>query len=111
MEKRSEPRFTAGQNVGITILGDHPRRLTARIRNASGSGLGLLLETEIRPGSALRIDLDDGLLLGEAMFCLTAEDGYLVGVQLEQILRDLIALDRCFEEFRETPADLPRKTP
>ncbi len=92
----------------ITILGDREVRQTGRVRNASGSGLGLLVPEPIAPGTALRLEVDDDLLLGEVMYCRPQKDGCFVGVQLEQILRGLSGLRNQFRDFCDTP-DAARK--
>jgi hypothetical protein len=111
MDQRSEPRFAADQSVTITTLGERRFQQTAKVRNASGSGLGLVVETEISPGTAVRIEWEDTLLLGEAMYCRRMASGHFVGVQLEQMLRGLSELRECFREFREEPGERPIETP
>jgi hypothetical protein len=101
MDKRCEPRFSAEQSVAITTLGRSPHRQTATIRNASESGLGLFVKTAIPPGTALRVELDDAIMLGEAMYCRPMETGHFVGVQLEQVLHGLNELHSRFRAFAE----------
>jgi hypothetical protein len=101
MDQRCEPRFAADQSVTITALGENQFRQTAKVRNASGSGLGLVVETEISPGTALRIEWEDAFVLGEVMYCRPMENGHFVGVQLEQMLHGLSDLRRRFRAFRE----------
>ncbi|MDR3698008.1 MAG: hypothetical protein P4L56_00150 [Candidatus Sulfopaludibacter sp.] len=109
MDKRREPRFAAEQCVTIVTLGERQLRQTAIVRNASGTGLGLFVKTEIGSGTVLRIELEDAIVLGEAMYCRAMESGYFVGVQLEQVLRGLGELHRCFREFREEEKEDPVK--
>ncbi len=101
MDKRRETRFAAEQCVTIVTLGERQFRQTAVIRNASGTGLGLFVKTEIPSGKVLRIELEDAIFLGEVMYCRPMEDGHFAGVQLEQVLRGLGELEHCFREFRE----------
>ena len=104
MDKRCQPRFATEQTVAITTLGEHHRRQMAKVKNTSESGLGLLVDTEIRAGTALRIELEDAILLGEVMYCRPVEGKHFVGVQLEQMLRGLSELherSRVFEEQAE----------
>jgi hypothetical protein len=110
MDKRREPRFAAEQRVTIVTLGERQFRQMAVIRNASGTGLGLFVKTEIPAGSVLRIELEDAIILGEAMYSRPMEDGQFVGVQLEQVLRGLGELHRRFGEFREEVETDPRET-
>jgi hypothetical protein len=101
MDKRREDRFEVDQEVSIATLGEHSCRQTARVRNASGSGLGLLVGTEVTPGMAVRIELEDAILLGEAMYCRPLAKGYFVGIQIEQVLRGINELRRRFQSFED----------
>lgn len=101
MDNRSEPRFAVDECVTVTTLGGHSFRQNAWIKNVSATGLGVVVQKEIDPGTVVRIERDDALLLGEAMFCRRVEDGHFVGVQLEQILRGLNELHQRIREFEE----------
>jgi hypothetical protein len=101
MDKRSEPRCAVDETVAITTLGSSSFRQRGWVKNVSANGLGVLVKTEIPAGTAVRVDCEDAILLGEAMFCRSMEEGYFVGVQLEQILKGLSELHRQFREFRE----------
>jgi hypothetical protein len=101
MDQRSDPRFAVDRSVTITTLGENQVRQAAQIKNASGSGLGLLVEKAIPPGTALRIEWEDAIVLGEAMYCRPMEKGHFVGVQLEQMLRGLGELRQRFRAFRD----------
>ncbi len=105
MDKRREERFAADQDVTIAILGERPSRQKGRIRNTSGSGLGIVVETEIPAGTAVRIELADAILLGEVMYCRPSPTGNFLGIQVEQALRGLEELSRRFRSFEDRPAD------
>ncbi len=110
MEQRCEARLPDDRSLTITLLGERESRHAARVKNASGSGLGLLVATCVAPGTALRIELEDELLLGEVMYCRPMEEGYFIGVQLEQMLRGLREMRERFREFYETPVLAARDT-
>lgn len=101
MDKRSEPRFAADQSVVITTLGDNRFRQTGTVKNSSGSGLGLHVETAIPTGTALRIEWEDAILLGEAMYTRPMDSGHFIGVQLEHVLRGLGELRDSLRRFSE----------
>ena len=105
MDKRCKPRFSVEQIVAITSLGEHRLQQTGKVRNSSGSGLGLVVDTEIAAGTALRIEWDDAMVLGEVMYCRRVEAGYFVGVHLEQMLRDLSKLRHYFRAISEEPEE------
>ncbi|SPE42300.1 hypothetical protein SBA3_5130004 [Candidatus Sulfopaludibacter sp. SbA3] len=110
MDKRCEPRFAADQSVAITTLGEHQFQQAAKVKNASGSGLGLVVETEVPPGTALKIEWEDTMVLGEVMYCRPMENSHFLGVQLEQVLRGLRELRQAFDEFYGETQDDPMKT-
>ena len=99
MDQRREPRFTTDQPVVVQVLSDPPARMAARVTNTSGRGLGLLTAAPIPPGAAIRIELDDDLVLGESIYCHTEEGRYLVGVELDQVLVGLTELGKRLEGF------------
>jgi hypothetical protein len=109
MDQRREPRFEADQAVVVTILSEQPTRLAGRVRNASGRGLGLVVACQIDPGAAIRIEIDDSLVLGEAIYCRAEADGYFLGVELDQVLVGLTELGRRLSAFdpevRMSPID------
>ncbi|HXS98972.1 MAG TPA: PilZ domain-containing protein [Candidatus Limnocylindrales bacterium] len=101
MEQRREPRFAADQTVQVTILGTPAVRCTGVVKDASGRGVGLALPVAVAVGAAIRIDIPDCLLLGEAVFCRKSGDGFVVGVELQQMLNGLARLAEVVGEFRE----------
>jgi hypothetical protein len=109
MDQRREPRFEADQAVAVTILSEQPIRLIGRVRNASGRGLGLFVPCRIDTGAAIRIEIDDAAVLGEAIYCRSEGDGYFIGVELDQVLVGLTELGRRLSSFdpevRMSPLD------
>ena len=101
MEHRREQRVPTEQPVILTVLGDLEKRLTARVKNASGRGLGLIASESVPSGAALKIEIGDSIFLGEAMYCKVMEDSYYIGIELTEVLSGLAALSRMTEEFNE----------
>src|SRR5437764_4321639 len=99
MEQRREPRFQADQPVVVTVLTEPETRLEARVQNASGRGLGLVTASPVPPGAAVRIEIDDSMVLGEAIYCRSDRDGHFVGVELDQALVGLTELGRNLAAF------------
>jgi len=54
----------------------------------------LLLSARVSPGDPVKIDMGDGLLLGEICYCQTEGIAFLVGVELDQALAGLSELAR-----------------
>ena len=101
MDQRREPRLVADQSVAVTVLGDQETRLTARVKNASGRGLAIEMPVKVAPGTALKIELDDSILLGEAVYCQSGPESHLIGVELDQVLCGLSELGKRLQEFAE----------
>jgi hypothetical protein len=99
MDKRRDPRFQADQPVVVTVLSDPQIRMDARVKDASGRGLGLVTPAPVVPGAAIRIELDDTIVLGEAIYCRDEPDGYFIGVELDQVLVGLTELSRNLAAF------------
>ena len=94
MERRAENRIPWNCPVRITLLGGPPQYIDATLVNVSGRGARLKLDRPLECDSLIRIDLENGLLLGEVCYCATDGDGYGVGVQLEHSLLNLAAVTR-----------------
>ncbi len=101
MEQRREPRLAINRSVAVTVLGGKPQQFTATVKNASGRGLALQTSEAIPPGSALKIDIDDAIVLAEAVYCHSGDGGHLVGVELDQVLCGLAELGKRLQEFAE----------
>src|SRR5208337_4302471 len=82
--------------------GKDTRTESAIVRNASSRGLAISLPNPIAPCTALQIEFEDGFVLGEAVYCRGESDGYLVGVELDQVLCGLSALGRKLQEFADS---------
>ncbi len=82
----------AEYNVQLSLLADPPRIVAVRIENISGSGLRLALREPIPRDAAVRIDLNDSLLLGEVCYCAPSAEGYTAGIMLEHSLAHLESL-------------------
>lgn len=111
MEQRREPRFEADQWVMVTVLAAKPTRMRARVRNASGRGLGLITSAPVPAGSAIRIEIDDSLVLGEAIYCRSDQNTHFVGVELDQVLVGLTELGRKLSAYDPEPRLSPVQSP
>jgi hypothetical protein len=97
MDQRREPRFQSDQPVVVSILTEPPTRMAARVKNASGRGLCLVTPFPIPPGAAIRIEIDDSIVLGESIYCRNDQGSHFVGVELDQVLVGLTELGRRLE--------------
>ena len=106
MNQWREARFQASQSVAITLFGEPDIRISARIKNVSGKGIGLELDVPVAPGTALRVELEDALLLGEVIYCRKDESSYYAGIELEHSVCGLGELSRMIESFNNAMAPL-----
>ena len=110
MNQRLEARIPADRAVAVTLLGDIETTLKARVKDMSGRGIGLELEHAVSAGTALRIELDDALMLGEVVYCRRDGASFTMGVRLEQALAGLAELLRTMEAFAgDRPASFSRE--
>jgi hypothetical protein len=111
MDQRREPRFESDQAVVVTILSEQPTRVAARVRNASGRGMGLVLPDRVESGAAIRIEIEDAVVLGEAIYCRKDGEGYFIGVELDQVLVGLTELGRRLSAFDPEVQMAPLESP
>src|SRR5512146_2790744 len=105
MEQRREPRFSADQAVIIHVIGEPETRFPAKVTNYSGRGLALESPRALQPGTAIRIDLDDAMILGEAVYCREDAHSWFAGIEIDQTLCGLSAIARMVQAFEESGHD------
>ena len=87
MDLREHPRLGANLiPVQVTGLEDLPLRTSGRIINVSRKGLRLQTAEPISPGAFLRLDFDDATIFAETRYCRLEDDGYAVGLFVEEVL-------------------------
>lgn len=94
VERRSEVRLNVDRPVRVTGLGACPVHCTGTVRNLSGRGMRLTVPQAIPLGTAVRVDADNVMFLGEICYCVPESSGYSVGLMLEHILTGLDELQR-----------------
>jgi len=90
--RRDDPRIEADQPVTVTLLGYPDISFSGKLANISGRGACLELDRHVPPSSLLKIETDDTLLLGEAVYSHPVANGFQVGVSLEHALHHTGAL-------------------
>ena len=63
--------------------------------------MGLAMANPVSVGTAVKIEADDSILLGEALYCRDDGGTFFVGVELEHALYGLVELGRILREFAE----------
>jgi hypothetical protein len=97
-------RLRVDQAVTVTVLGNQEAKVPARVTNASTNGLGLVSPRALPAGTALKVDLEDAYILGEAVYCKEEAGGWVVGVELSQVLNGLSELGRRLHEYAPAPS-------
>ena len=59
------------------------------------------MEVPVAAGTALKVELDDALLLGEVIYCRPDESVFYVGVELEHALCGLGELSRMVNAYND----------
>jgi hypothetical protein len=103
MNQRREARFSIDQPVEVVVFGSPDLHLSGKIHNASGRGIGLQLEQRLPPGTTLKINLADSILLGEVIYCRAKADCWYAGIELEHALFSLSELAEALRGFGEEP--------
>lgn len=88
MDRRHDPRFETSQEATITLLGDHPVSLPARVENLSGRGMRVIVDRKLLVSSPVRVDLNHSILLGEVCYVEQDGDRFAVGLVLDQVLHE-----------------------
>jgi hypothetical protein len=106
MERRREPRIEIDHTVQLTVFGTTNVRVPARALDFSGRGLKLAVERAVALGSAVKVETEDSLFLGEVCHCGPAETGFVLGLELQQALvglRELAILNSRLVEGWQSP--------
>jgi hypothetical protein len=94
MERRSETRFEPDQPVSVVLLNGADAEIPARIVNMSGKGISLAAEQQLPIGSAVKVNLEDSMLLGEVCHCHHNQGSWIFGVKLDQVITSVSELSR-----------------
>ncbi len=110
MERRKQPRIKLETNLTIEILGDHPatyegsNKIPGLMVDVSTDGMRFLSPVDIAPGTAIRIDRDTGMILGEVCYTESHGEEFHLGILFRQVLanlRDLEPLLRTLQSYEE----------
>jgi hypothetical protein len=99
MERRREPRIQAYQKVDLIVLGHDAPASDAHATQFSGNGLRLVLKQSVPVGTAVKVQGDDWLVLGEVCYCRQERLNFVVGLQLEHSLMGLQQLEELNRKF------------
>lgn len=108
MDRRSTPRTDNIRPVQLVLLGDQESRFEVMLQDLSEGGARIMSPVPIKAGSPVRLDVDDSILLGEAVYCAKGEAGCFVGLRFEQCLGRVSDLQRLVEALMGSqPSSVP----
>lgn len=86
-ELRTEPRFAVNDPAQVTVINvpDYPC-LEGHVLNLSKSGLALMMSTAIPTGCQVKVELTDGVVLGEVRYCKKSDEEFTAGVAIETVM-------------------------
>jgi hypothetical protein len=102
LDQRQDQRQVERRQIShpaiVSVVGRPSQDLHGMIRNVSEGGTQIRLDEPLPPGTLVRIEYDDNLLLGEVVYC-QREQSWLAGVRVEHGLFHLTALAAAMREF------------
>src|SRR5580704_13325099 len=93
MERRREARIRADKPVELTVLGNEEASGPAQVIDFSGHGLQVVLHRPIPVNSAIKVEGEDWLMLGEVCYCRQEGIHFVAGLKIDQTLDNLHELD------------------
>lgn len=108
-ERRAHPRIPT-TSIAVTILSDESLRVRATIVDRSATGLGLALTAPLIPGTPVKIELDNELLLCEVTHCVRQEGSFRAGLIIKHSVGHLADLDRLNRALRGASPSSPAVT-
>jgi PilZ domain len=99
LERRSEPRIPSNQPVWLTVLSKNEVRCRAKTVEISSRGMKLMVAWRFPEDAVVRIEIvgeinDDALYLGEICYCRPEAGGFILGIEVHQVLTGLRDLAR-----------------
>jgi hypothetical protein len=89
MERRREARIRADKPVELTVLGSAEASGPAQVTEFSGHGLQLVLHRPVPINSAVKVEGDDWMMLGEVCYCRQEGIHFVAGLKIDQTLENL----------------------
>jgi hypothetical protein len=78
----------------VAVLGEGQPCMLGHVLDISGHGMALSLPAPIPPGSAIKIEYGDALVLGEVSYCTSHNGAYRAGLVVKHRLAGLADLHR-----------------
>lgn len=89
MERKTEICYLPDQPARLTLLGASQYTLTGQMVKLAGRCANVRLDEAVAHGTAVRIDLNDSLLLGEVSTCVSESDGFVATIGIVEAIPSL----------------------
>ena len=99
--RRRETRFEIDQPVTVSNLEHRGVSLRGRLANFSASGIRLILSHRLDPGTMIKVEWGNTMLLGEIIYCSAEGSEFAVGLELEDALYETDSLAALAETWAE----------
>jgi hypothetical protein len=89
-EKRREHRIVVDESAVLQVMSPlSHEHLEVRLLDVSKNGLRFFAQVGVLPGSLVMVRIKGHLAFGEARYCVTADEGFFVGIQLSEFIPQL----------------------
>jgi hypothetical protein len=99
--RRREIRFEIDQPVTVSNLEHRGTPLEGRLANVSANGIRLMLYRKLDPGTMVKVEWGNTLLLGEIIYCKAEGSEFAAGLELEDALYETDSLASLAETWAE----------
>ena len=86
MNRRIRDRYPTGLQVRVTDLDDFDFSASGHVVDISQSGLGVYLPLQFKPGSVVRLTLNDSVLYGFVAHSTPERSYFRTGIEVVQVL-------------------------
>jgi hypothetical protein len=94
MERRRQIRSQQSEVIEVAVLGEGHSCMIGRILDESEHGIALRLPASVPPGTPIKIEAGDTLILGEVSQCTPQDGRFRVGLVVKHRLVGLADLHR-----------------
>jgi hypothetical protein len=112
VERKTEFCYLPDQPVRLTLLGTSQHTINAQMVKLAGRCANVKIDRAVAHGTAVRIDLNDSLLLGEVSTCVSESDGFVAMIGIVEAIPSLSDLAKLVAAvMNEARAVAPQRKP
>jgi hypothetical protein len=99
LDQRQTERRQLSHAAVVSVVGTAAQVLRGELRNISEGGTQIWLGEPLPSFTLVRVEYEDNLILGEVVYCMSQESGWLLGLRVEHALFGLAALSKAMQAF------------